>query len=186
MRSCETAANGQNSGLDPNGYSSPLLEGYDEPEILHSSTRLNCLIGADAGQGRYPLQAFLEVESVGKPELGNKHHCQNCGTRFFDLHKSPTTCPKCGAISQAAPLPRAAPHAAGSSLQARSRFRTATMIDNGEPPAGTETVLDLLVEADVGDNKGAVVADDDVEIEIGDDPFLEEENEDADDVGDEE
>ena len=60
------------------------------------------------------------------------------------------------------------------------------MIDNGEPPAGTETVLDLLVEADVGDNKGAVVADDDVEIETGDDPFLEEENEDADDVGDEE
>jgi hypothetical protein len=31
--------------------SSPLLDGYDEPEILHSSTRLNCLIGADAGQG---------------------------------------------------------------------------------------------------------------------------------------
>jgi len=121
---------------------------------------------------------------VGKPELGNKHHCQNCGTRFFDLHKSPTTCPKCGAISQAAPLPRAAPHAAGSSLQAKSRFCTATMIDNGEPPAGTETVLDLLVEADVGDNKVAVVADDDVEIETGDDPFLEEENEDADDVGD--
>ena len=118
---------------------------------------------------------------MGKPELGNKHHCQNCGTRFFDLHKSPTTCPKCGTISQAAPLPRAAPHAAGSSFQAKSRFRTATMADNEEPPAGAETVLDLLVEADVGDNK---VTDDDAEIETGDDPFLEEENEDADDVGD--
>ncbi|MGA9487892.1 MAG: FYDLN acid domain-containing protein, partial [Methylocella sp.] len=26
---------------------------------------------------------------MAKPELGNKHHCQNCGTRFFDLNKSP-------------------------------------------------------------------------------------------------
>jgi uncharacterized protein (TIGR02300 family) len=121
---------------------------------------------------------------VGKPELGNKHHCQNCGTRFFDLNKSPTSCPKCGTISQAAPLPRAAPHAAGSSLKAKSRFRTAAMDEPGWPTAGAETVLDLLVEADVGDNKVAGVADEDVEIETGDDPFLEEENEDADDVGD--
>jgi Protein of unknown function (FYDLN_acid) len=26
---------------------------------------------------------------VAKPELGNKHQCQNCGARFFDLNKSP-------------------------------------------------------------------------------------------------
>jgi hypothetical protein len=28
------------------------LKGYDEPEILPSSTRPICLIGADAGHGR--------------------------------------------------------------------------------------------------------------------------------------
>jgi hypothetical protein len=41
---------GQNLGLDQNGYSSSLLEGYDEPEILPSSTRPICLMGADVGQ----------------------------------------------------------------------------------------------------------------------------------------
>ena len=29
--------------------------------------------------------------------LGNKHECYNCGTRFYDLGKSESICPKCGA-----------------------------------------------------------------------------------------
>jgi hypothetical protein len=41
-----------------------------------------------------------------------------------------------------------------------------------------------LEEADAGEDKVVVVADDDVEIEPADDPFLEEEEEDSDDVGD--
>jgi uncharacterized protein (TIGR02300 family) len=128
---------------------------------------------------------FLEVGSVAKPELGNKHQCQNCGVRFFDLNKSPIRCPKCGTVCQDAPLPRVAQHAAGSSLRAKSRFRTAAVAVDEEPPAGAETVLVSLDEADAGEDKVAVVADDDVEIEA-DETFLEEEEEeeDADDVGD--
>jgi len=53
-----------------------------------------------------------------------------------------------------------------------------------EPPAGAETVLVSLEEADAGEDKVAVVADDDVEIEAGDESLLEEEEEGADDVGD--
>jgi Protein of unknown function (FYDLN_acid) len=34
------------------------------------------------------------------------------GARFFDLNKSPITCPKCGTIFHAAPLSRVAHHAA--------------------------------------------------------------------------
>jgi hypothetical protein len=107
---------------------------------------------------------FLEVGSVAKPELGNKHQCQNCGARFFDLNKSPIRCPKCETVCQDTPLPRVAHHAAGSRLGAKSRFRTAAV--------------------DAGEDKVAVVADDDVEIEAGDETLLEEEEEDADDVGD--
>ena len=26
---------------------------------------------------------------------GEKHHCSNCGAKFFDLNKQPIICPKC-------------------------------------------------------------------------------------------
>jgi uncharacterized protein (TIGR02300 family) len=124
--------------------------------------------GGGPGTGRLPL--LPEVGSVAKPELGNKHQCQNCGARFFDLNKSPVTCPKCGTIFHAAPLSRVAPHPA--------------VADDEDPPAGAGTVLVPLEEADAGEDKVAAVADDDTEIEAVDDAFLEEEEEDADDVGD--
>ena len=44
---------------------------------------------------------------MAKPELGNKHQCQHCGTKFFDLNKAPIICPKCGTIFQALQLSRA-------------------------------------------------------------------------------
>jgi uncharacterized protein (TIGR02300 family) len=106
---------------------------------------------------------------VAKPELGNKHHCQNCGTRFFDLNKSPVVCPKCGTVSQALPLSRAAHSAAA---------------DEDETEAAPVPELVSLEEADAGEEKAVAAVDDDVEIEPADDPFLEEEEEDNDDVGD--
>jgi uncharacterized protein (TIGR02300 family) len=107
---------------------------------------------------------------VAKPELGNKHHCQNCGARFFDLNRSPATCPKCGTVSQSLPLARAAQHASAA--------------DEDEAEVAPVAELVSLEEADAGDEKVVVAADDDVEIEPADDPFLEEEEEDNDDVGD--
>ena len=35
--------------------------------------------------------------TVVKPEWGSKHVCQSCGTKYYDLQKSPIVCPKCGA-----------------------------------------------------------------------------------------
>lgn len=32
-----------------------------------------------------------------EPNLGSKHECYNCGTRFYDLGKPEAICPKCGA-----------------------------------------------------------------------------------------
>ena len=121
---------------------------------------------------------------MAKPELGNKHKCQHCGVCFFDLNKSPIRCPKCGTVCEDAPLPIVTHHATGSSLRAKSRFRTAAVADDEEPPAGAETVLVSLDEADAGEDKVAVVADDDIQIEAGDETLLEEEEEDADNVGD--
>ncbi len=31
-----------------------------------------------------------------KPEWGTKRTCLNCGTRFYDMQRTPIVCPKCG------------------------------------------------------------------------------------------
>jgi uncharacterized protein (TIGR02300 family) len=35
--------------------------------------------------------------SVAKPEWGVKRACQSCAAKFYDLNRSPITCPKCAA-----------------------------------------------------------------------------------------
>ncbi len=42
---------------------------------------------------------------MAKPELGLKRTCVACGTRFYDLMRSPAICPKC-ATEQPAEQPR--------------------------------------------------------------------------------
>ncbi len=37
------------------------------------------------------------------PDLGTKHTCFKCGTKFYDLRKNPVLCPKCGADQKDAP-----------------------------------------------------------------------------------
>ena len=103
---------------------------------------------------------------MAKPELGSKHQCQNCGARFFDLNKNPITCPKCGTIFQAPPVSRAVQRAAPTD-------------DEDREPAAPELVS--LEDADADADKLATVADEDVEIEVADDTFLEEVEEDGDD-----
>ncbi len=39
-----------------------------------------------------------------KAELGTKRICPSCGSKFYDLLKSPIICPKCGVSFIAAPL----------------------------------------------------------------------------------
>ena len=44
--------------------------------------------------------AYLLSRSCGvaKPELGTKRQCQSCGARFYDLTRTPITCPKCSTV----------------------------------------------------------------------------------------
>jgi len=39
-----------------------------------------------------------------KPELGTKRLCAHCGARFYDLHHSPITCPKCDRVFDPVPV----------------------------------------------------------------------------------
>ena len=113
---------------------------------------------------------------MAKPELGGKHQCQNCGTRFFDLNRDPIICPKCGTVFQAVALARAPVRAAAA----------AAVVDRDEPDPEAEAAGVELVSLDDAEpgEKPEVAAEDDIEVEDtpADDTFLEEEEEGDDDV----
>ena len=113
---------------------------------------------------------------MAKPELGAKHQCQNCATKFFDLNRDPILCPKCGAVFVPLPVARAPARASAAVVRDETEAEPET--------AGVEIVS--LDEAEA-EEKPEVVADDDVEIEdtpADDNTFLEEEEEGDDDVAD--
>ena len=110
---------------------------------------------------------------MAKPELGTKRQCQNCGTKFFDLGRDPIVCPKCGSVFQALPLARAARAAPAAR-------------DDGEVEADTAGAEIVSLEDAEAGEKTEAAAEDDIEIEDvpADDTFLEEEEEESDDVAD--
>jgi uncharacterized protein (TIGR02300 family) len=110
---------------------------------------------------------------VVKPELGAKRQCQNCGAKFFDLNRDPIVCPKCATVFQAAAPVRAASRAAAANDDEETEVETDT--------AAAETVSLEDVEAS---EKAETTTEDDLEVEDepADDTFLEEDEEENDDV----
>jgi uncharacterized protein (TIGR02300 family) len=108
---------------------------------------------------------------VAKPELGAKRQCQSCGVKFFDLNRDPVVCPKCGAIFQVA------------STRIASRA-----VEEDEAPEGEKEGAEIvsLDEVEASEAKSdAIDVDEDVEIDDAveeDDTFLENEEEEDDDV----
>ncbi len=108
---------------------------------------------------------------MAKPDLGMKRQCQHCGAKFFDLNRNPIICPKCATVFQAPAALRAA-------------ARPAAAEDDDESEVAPVELVSLE-DADAGDEKAVAAVVDDVEIEddpAADETFLEEEEEDADDV----
>ena len=109
---------------------------------------------------------------MAKTELGAKRQCQNCGAKFFDLNKEPIVCPKCGTIFQ------------GAARVERATVKEVVEEDEVVAPAGVELVS--LDEVEASEEKAAEPAAEDVDVEEDeaepDDPFIEAEEEDEDDV----
>ncbi len=119
-----------------------------------------------------------------KAARGTKRTCQACEGRFYDLNKTPATCPMCGAVqaketrdSRRAPqrdeeedeLPVAAMARAGAAGAGAAAGATAT----------GEELPEIVSIEDVPEIEG-----EDEEIEGGaEETFLEEEEEDGGDVG---
>jgi len=94
---------------------------------------------------------------VAKPALGNKHYCKNCGTRYFDLNTSPIVCPKCGTVSQAVPLSRAAQSAAAAYKDRREVVPVAELVSIEEADAGEDKLVVLAEEEEDNDDVGDLI-----------------------------
>lgn len=125
---------------------------------------------------------------MAKPELGTKRLCAGCGAKFYDLNKDPIHCPKCGAVYEVAVAARPARPEPVAAPVARPPVPEEVPVPE---PAEVETVS--LEEADA-EAQGATAKkpaaaepgaeEEEVEIEVGDDTFIEEQEEEDADVTD--
>jgi uncharacterized protein (TIGR02300 family) len=119
---------------------------------------------------------------MSKPARGTKRVCPSCGARFYDLNRSPITCPVCQAIYQVnPPTSRRSERAAPAPVKTRKPEEA-----EADPPVmgGAEVIsLDEAAEAEdaaIEDEEIVDLGDDEEDIPATDDDqdtFLEEEEE---------
>lgn len=100
---------------------------------------------------------------MSKPEWGVKRACLACGTRFYDMQKSPIVCPKCGTVFEAeaifrprrARVEEEAPQAANDDAKKKKAAKA------------SEDDIDDLVDDDIeiedDDDDDALAGDDDLD-----------------------
>jgi uncharacterized protein (TIGR02300 family) len=77
-------------------------------------------------------------------DLGTKHACYKCGTKFYDLKKPEPICPKCGADQRESPALKAPPE-----RRARGAPKPAPVEEVEAPEAASEEAEEADdVEAD--------------------------------------
>jgi uncharacterized protein (TIGR02300 family) len=107
---------------------------------------------------------------MAKPELGTKRVCVSCGARFYDLTKTPATCPKCG-TEQPPEQPRAR-RGGGNLLDEKRRAKLVPVPGVEDPELEVETEAEEVEEdvledtSDLEDGADAI-AEVEVETEQG-------------------
>lgn len=105
------------------------------------------------------LRVRAEEAALTTADRGTKRRCPNCGTAYYDLGRSPVTCPKCQALFVETPrVPLRAP--------SRSRIQSPAP---AEEPMDEATVFDEDETADGDELEPDAVADEDQEDETGED-----------------
>jgi uncharacterized protein (TIGR02300 family) len=118
-----------------------------------------------------------------KAARGTKRVCQNCGSKFYDLNRSPITCPICQSIYQQ------------TESRAKAVAGNAAVPDDDDDAispamANVDVVsLDEVAEAendipDIDDDGLVDIDDDDADLkgDDADEPFIEDEDDSGDDV----
>ena len=110
-----------------------------------------------------------------KPEWGMKRICPSCGTRYYDMHRDPVACPKCGAA-----------YDADTSQKTRRSKAPAAPEVPLEPIAEDEMESDIATEEGEGEEEGEEVAIEGGEEGEGEEEEEEEVIEDASELGEDE
>lgn len=105
-----------------------------------------------------------------KQARGTKRTCQSsaCGSRFYDLNRSPITCPICGSVYAIASAPLVAETVAPASIDPNKEFADTGALAPGDAPEAEAAEL-----ADVEGAEEPVAAEED-------ETFLEEEEDSGD------
>jgi uncharacterized protein (TIGR02300 family) len=125
---------------------------------------------------------------VGKPELGTKRLCPSCGTKYYDLNRSPIVCPHCKTVFQVTAASR--PERVAAVVRPVEKPAPAVEIEREADVVSLEDV-EVVEDADTGPDVDEVdetaveeVAAEGEEVEVGaDDTFLVEEEEEGDVAG---
>jgi uncharacterized protein (TIGR02300 family) len=97
---------------------------------------------------------------VVKAELGTKRICPSCGTKFYDLLKSPIICPKCGVSFIAAPLLPSKGDAPQAAVPKPVREAPKPAAEEAEEVSDVELVsLEEVEEGGDGEDETAAIAD---------------------------
>jgi uncharacterized protein (TIGR02300 family) len=93
-------------------------------------------------------------------DLGTKHTCFKCGTKFYDMKKPAPICPKCGADQRDSPAVKAPPPA---EKRARAAARPAPapppVEPDGEEAEAPEAEVDEELDGDEEADEAAEDAD---------------------------
>jgi uncharacterized protein (TIGR02300 family) len=99
-----------------------------------------------------------------KQELGTKRLCARCGLKFYDLHHSPITCPKCGTVFETAPVgsrfgsePARTPGRGAEFEMPETDEAKFVSLGDGEAVEGEEVEPEEEVEPDDAGMNGAVL-----------------------------
>jgi uncharacterized protein (TIGR02300 family) len=129
---------------------------------------------------------------MAKPELGTKRVCPETGRKFYDLNKDPVISPYTGKVVPIEPLARSRPEPAAAAAPTRAP----AVAEEVAAPEVAEAEFVSLEEADAEATgatakKGtepaeAEVEDEEVEMDesLDDAPFIEEQEEEDEDVSD--
>lgn len=102
---------------------------------------------------------------MAKPELGLKRLCVACGTKFYDLTRTPAVCPKC-ATEQPAEQPRLRRPTAASIAEEKLKKRAVVAEVEGEEVELEDVEADETIEdAEELEDEGEGVEDIEVEAE---------------------
>lgn len=82
---------------------------------------------------------------MAKPELGLKRVCVACGTKFYDLTRTPVICPKCG-TEQPAEQPRLRRAAGGLPADDKLKKRAIAPEVEGEEVELEDVEADEVIE----------------------------------------